>query len=1154
MSSKLQEDITEDDIQVGGTADVKWRKNGQSATYPAKLEKSRRTKAGVIEYKVHYKNWNKRYDEWVTLDRIMCVYDESGKVLKSRIDSSEEDENGDDDEVAEEPPKKKVNLRAKSKGEPKQEEPEEKPEGDKDESETEKDGSESDTVPVTTPKTSVIESGAGILDDLGNSDDEGSDENDETGSNQQSSKPVQCAAGCGKDAQVDSIYCSVECILKHAMKVPTERAKDGKPSPSTSGPSSLGTPRGEDIPALETAPPDEPPPEDDSRSDDEDFVPEDLEPKPKSKRDRKIKKESSKRSKSKSKENIKSPPPKSPKAHKKLTDKDIDDIMARVAGMKDEEPIMVMRYGALLTGVAAPRKNNLRKFLEENRVGAKVMLDDNTKSNVKQNPVRRRDDMIISNRNRLEKAKIQAERARPIQPVAPIIRETFKSDSGSKSTLNPYARKEETKKAIEKKDKPKKEIKKESRKDKNDEDEISGKDLMKLIRKAQKKEKNLEKQEKLAEKMDIALTPTREGKTIKRSGSIGENSTREIDGYLHPKKIRRSSDNNSTPNRPGSRTPEQADRTPEGQRHKARKMLRDILTQRSQNSDLKMDLQSITRLVSKIERSLCQKYQQPNKQYMAKFRQINFNLKDPQNDFFWRKVITGEIGSADLHAMSNMDMASKDLMESRKQQEKDHLDKIKRLEEERQKEALKPTAKITHKGEVEIENFEEPLEKTNDFGQVSDISLNVSISKEEKKDKKEKKKKDKKRRAEISKAEEDTINRMIAQKPKLNTPVEEPTANENDNAEVDDENQGLESPKTPDYYPDDNRDIPESPGTPDDPEVMASPQNMSPSQQTSDDNDDGKDDSSSISKVWSGKLSFPEASSFSANGYIISGTMDADQIKHSLTDRLNVVGRLDFSSAEKYINEVRQASDVNRISIMSLYGKSVNEQTGYSDSLFYLTSKNKVGVVNNFRIDGCLKDVYLVPLRENEKIPSFMEPFNGIGLSEQHPAILLALLVRKSDKKKTKPKPVVEKKEKKEELEYVSQEPPVKIQSISNELFNTIRESLNNPSLGLNPTPPIAMDPPPDPPSNSDFISTNIAPPAQEPYNEPYHDSYRPDRDFDRRSVGDNRDRDRRTFASRDYEPQRTSHWDNNRRDDYRRDDRQRKNDRGSSYRSNRRY
>ena len=42
---------------------------------------------------------------------------------------------------------------------------------------------------------------------------------------------------------------------------------------------------------------------------------------------------------------------------------------------------------------------------------------------------------------------------------------------------------------------------------------------------------------------------------------------------------------------------------------------------------------------------------------------------------------------------------------------------------------------------------------------------------------------------------------------------------------------------------------------------------------------------------------------------------------------------------------------------------------------------------------------------ENDKIPSFMEPINGIGLPEQHPAILLALLVRKSDKKKMKPKP-----------------------------------------------------------------------------------------------------------------------------------------------------
>ena len=65
------------------------------------------------------------------------------------------------------------------------------------------------------------------------------------------------------------------------------------------------------------------------------------------------------------------------------------------------------------------------------------------------------------------------------------------------------------------------------------------------------------------------------------------------------------------------------------------------------------------------------------------------------------------------------------------------------------------------------------------------------------------------------------------------------------------------------------------------------------------DNDDGGGNSSGISKVWSGELSFPEATSFNANGYIISGTMDAEQIKNSLPEKLNVAGRLDIASAEK---------------------------------------------------------------------------------------------------------------------------------------------------------------------------------------------------------------------------------------------------------------
>ena len=36
-------------------------------------------------FSVHYKNWNKRYDEWVVLESVMRIYDESGEILKSRV-------------------------------------------------------------------------------------------------------------------------------------------------------------------------------------------------------------------------------------------------------------------------------------------------------------------------------------------------------------------------------------------------------------------------------------------------------------------------------------------------------------------------------------------------------------------------------------------------------------------------------------------------------------------------------------------------------------------------------------------------------------------------------------------------------------------------------------------------------------------------------------------------------------------------------------------------------------------------------------------------------------------------------------------------------------------------------------------------------------
>jgi hypothetical protein len=56
--------------------------------FPAQLLKTRIQK-GQLQYKVHYKNWNKRYDEWISIDRVMRIYDDEGTLVKSRLSSSE---------------------------------------------------------------------------------------------------------------------------------------------------------------------------------------------------------------------------------------------------------------------------------------------------------------------------------------------------------------------------------------------------------------------------------------------------------------------------------------------------------------------------------------------------------------------------------------------------------------------------------------------------------------------------------------------------------------------------------------------------------------------------------------------------------------------------------------------------------------------------------------------------------------------------------------------------------------------------------------------------------------------------------------------------------------------------------------------------------
>jgi len=112
-----------------------------------------------------------------------------------------------------------------------------------------------------------------------------------------------------------------------------------------------------------------------------------------------------------------------------------------------------MRQGALLTGFAAPRKSNLRKFLEDNPVGTKVIFQEEKPKSP--GSVRKPNRDIFPSQalqKQLEREKNKKnkplERKKPIARVEPVPKElpTFEGAS----SLNPYARKEIHKKSNEK--------------------------------------------------------------------------------------------------------------------------------------------------------------------------------------------------------------------------------------------------------------------------------------------------------------------------------------------------------------------------------------------------------------------------------------------------------------------------------------------------------------------------------------------------------------------------------------------------------------------------------------------------------------------------------------------------------------------------------
>lgn len=177
-------------------------------------------------------------------------------------------------------------------------------------------------------------------------------------------------------------------------------------------------------------------------------------------------------------------------------------------------------------------------------------------------------------------------------------------------------------------------------------------------------------------------------------------------------------------------------------RSNVRKSLLDSLSSRiSEEPEFKKDEQNLEELTSKIEEELFNQFGKVDQKYKTKYRSLVFNIKDPKNLNFFKKIIFKWVTPFQLVRMTADEMASQELAEWRERENKHQIEMIRKTELDMMNQS-KTLVMKTHKGEEIIES------RDNKETIVSELNPNIMV--EEKKpqillkltkdDKKEKKK------------------------------------------------------------------------------------------------------------------------------------------------------------------------------------------------------------------------------------------------------------------------------------------------------------------------------------------------------------------------------------------------------------------------------
>ncbi|XP_050981715.1 PHD finger protein 3 [Labeo rohita] len=424
-------------------------------------------------------------------------------------------------------------------------------------------------------------------------------------------------------------------------------------------------------------------------------------------------------------------------------------------------------------------------------------------------------------------------------------------------------------------------------------------------------------------------------------------------------------------------------------RRSVRDSLEEILLKRLKEADLKISLDKPAELARRTEKELFALFQGVDSKYKNKYRSLTFNLKDAKNNVLFKRVLKGEVSPADLVRMTAEELASKELAAWR-QRENRHT--IEMIEKEQREVERRPITKITHKGEIEIEN-QEPA-KAPEAIEVEPEPVPKAAEVPEEKPPETK--------ADSPKKSVDTTNLHKSHLFDLNCkictgrmapPTEEAatkvvkvatTVVRRQSSTTDESQHSTTTPTS---------------ALIDDLSLRAMEEgllNFLPESRS--DSLSSKEDTatflSSLESLWGGFVDMPAVARFLTKAYPVSGILD--HLTQDLPDNIQVGGRISPQIVWDYVEKIR-ASGTKEICVIRFTPDTEEDEISYTLLYAYFSSRRRYGVVANNRKQ--VKDMYLIPLGSTEKIPHQIVPFDGPGLETNRPNLLLGLVIRQRPKR-----------------------------------------------------------------------------------------------------------------------------------------------------------